>query len=199
MTAAAAAVFRTPQTQKTVTTPAANANADDTNGCHERDRRAYKVHSLILYFLFYSLLTTPMEPTELCIDPPISATTTYKKPKPQKKHKCCSCLGFQLLAFFFDAVPAPPIPGYPRRFANLWQALTTSHLTPPSLEHKTEGRNMMRGFPPSFLCDTSRNRTLLATQIYYICVNSKYYNLIFFQVSEINGWIGYAPLLSSHY
>ena len=121
---------------------------------------------------------------------------------PKKEHKCCSCLGFRLLlAFFFDAVPAPPIPGYPCRFTNLWQALTTSRLTPPSLEHETEGPNlnMMWGFPPSFLCDASRNRTLLATQIYYICVNSKYYNLIFFQMSEINGWIGYSPLLSSHY
>ncbi len=80
------------QTSSPMMTPAANANMDDTDG------RAYKVCSLILYFLFYSLLTTPMEPTELCNDPPISATTTYKKPKPQK--------GAQMLLMFGVSAPS---------------------------------------------------------------------------------------------
>jgi hypothetical protein len=43
------------------------------HGCRERDGWAYKMRSLILYFLFYSLLTTPTDPTEL----------PHTKPKPQ--------------------------------------------------------------------------------------------------------------------
>jgi len=90
------------QKSSPMTTPAANTNTD-ANDYREQDRWAYKVHSLILYFL----------------DPPISATTTHKAETPNTSRlhlrKHADTLIFKDGCSLPTPPPLPPL--HPRKWA----------------------------------------------------------------------------------